>query len=94
MNGSACNGWRFWSLASEAKPKSSAAPAKAPKAEQTIKPMKGAEGRFFCSACQDAFASEESEPACPQGHTNAPAEEAPKAAKKTAANRKAAKAKP
>ena len=83
MGGSACNGWRFWSLEGEAKPKVSA-PAKAPKAEQTIKPMKGAEGRFFCSACQDAFASEESDPVCPQGHTNAPAEQAPKATKKTA----------
>jgi Restriction Enzyme Adenine Methylase Associated len=89
MNGSACNGWRFWTVEGEAKPKASSAPAKALKAEQTIKPMKGAEGRFFCSACQDAFASEESDPACPQGHSNAAAEEAPKAPKKTPAKRKA-----
>ena len=89
MGGSACNGWRFWSLEGEAKPKNSAAPAEAPKAEQTIKPMKGAEGRFFCSACQDAFASEESDPACPKGHSNAQAEEPPtevaKPAKKASA---------
>jgi hypothetical protein len=74
----------------EAKPTNRAGPVKAPKAEQTIKPMKGAEGRFFCSACQDAFASEEDSPTCPKGHSNAPAEaEAPKAAKKTPAKRKA-----
>ena len=76
MGGSACNGWRFWSLEGEAKPKTSAAPAKTPKAEQVIKPMKGAEGRFLCSACQDAFASDESNPTCPKGpsNRNAPAE--------------------
>jgi hypothetical protein len=84
MGGSAANGWRWWSVAGDAKPKAERSSAtKATKAEMVIRPMKGAEGRFFCSACQDAFASEESDPACPQGHTNAPAEaEAPKAAKK------------
>jgi hypothetical protein len=88
MGGSACNGWRFWTLASEAKAKaeSSASQApKTPKAEQTIKPMKGDPTRFWCSACMDSFPITEGETptACPQGHTNAPAEEAPKVAKKT-----------
>jgi Restriction Enzyme Adenine Methylase Associated/Protein of unknown function (DUF2924) len=92
MGGSACNGWRFWSLEGEAKPKSSAAPAKTVKAEQTIRPMKGDPTRFWCSACMDSFPVAEGEtPAgCPQGHTNASAEaEAPKAAKKAPAKGKA-----
>jgi hypothetical protein len=92
MGGNACNGWRFWSLEGEAKPKSSGAPAKAPKAEQTIKPMKGDPTRFWCSACMDSFpvAEGETPPACPQGHTNAPVETpAPKAAKKPPAKGKA-----
>ena len=93
MGGSACNGWRFWSLEGEAKPKTSSVPARAPKAEQTIKPMKGAEGRFWCSACQDAFASDEANPTCPKGHSNAPAEEAPQAAKKKAPAKRKATAK-
>jgi hypothetical protein len=91
MGGSACNGWRFWSLEGEAKPKSSAAPAKAPKAEQTIKPMKGDPTRFWCSACMDSFPVTEGETptACPQGHTNAPAEAPAPKAKKTPAKGKA-----
>jgi Restriction Enzyme Adenine Methylase Associated/Protein of unknown function (DUF2924) len=92
MGGSACNGWRFWSLEGEARPKSSAAPAKAPKAEQTIKPMKDDPTRFWCSGCMDSFPVAEGEtPAgCPQGHTNEATEApAPKAAKKTPAKRKA-----
>jgi hypothetical protein len=91
MNGSACNGWRFWSLEGEAKTKSSAT-AKAPKAEQTVKPMKDDPTRFWCSACMDSFpvAEGETPTACPQGHTNEAAEApAPKAAKKTSAKRKA-----
>ena len=69
MGGSACNGWRFWSLEGDLKPKPAKA-TKTPKAFLTIKPMKGAEGRFFCSACQDAFASDEENPTCPKGHSN------------------------
>ena len=90
MAGSACNGWRFWSLEGDPPQAKTPSAAKTTKAELVIKPMKGAEGRFFCSACQDAFASEEGNPACPKGHSNAPAEEAPKAAKKAPAKRKAA----
>ena len=98
MGGSACNGWRFWSLEGDVKPKAetSKASAKTAKADLTIKPMKGDPTRFWCSACMEAFPVTEGETptACPQGHTNAPTEEAPKAAKKAPARRKtAAKAK-
>jgi Restriction Enzyme Adenine Methylase Associated len=96
MGGSACNGWRFWSLEGDLPQAKVTAAAKPPKAEQTIKPMKGDPTRFWCSACMDSFPVTEGETpeACPQGHTNASVETpAPKAAKKTAkapAKRKAA----
>ena len=107
MGGSACNGWRFWSLEGVAKPKadtSSKASAKTPKADLTIKPMNGDPTKFWCSACMDSFRVNEGETptACPQGHTNAAVEVPPKPArkapakktiKKAPANRKAAKAK-
>jgi hypothetical protein len=97
MGGSACNGWRFWSLEGDLPQAKTPPAAKTTKAELVIKPMKGAEGRFFCSACQDAFASEEENPTCPKGHSNSPAEEAPKATTKTkkapAKRKTAAKAK-
>ncbi len=73
MGGSACNGWRFWSLAGieEAKP-----------TKQVKKSGKGKsnpgnglisrleDGRFFCSACQEPFEAPEGvEPqGCPKGH--------------------------
>ncbi len=71
MGGSACNGWRFWSLAisEEAKPK--------PKAKKKTKANSGnglikrmGDGRYFCSACQEAFdAPKGVEPqGCPKGH--------------------------
>ncbi len=71
MGGSACNGWRFWSLAGseEAKPK--------PKAKKKTKANTGngliermGDGRYFCSACQEAFdAPAGVEPqGCPKGH--------------------------
>jgi hypothetical protein len=74
MGGSACNGWRFWSLAGseEAKPK------KAPKrggkgkgnpGKNLIERME--DGRYFCNACMEAFdAPAGVEPqGCPKGHT-------------------------
>jgi hypothetical protein len=91
MGGSACNGWRFWTVEGDAKPKASSAPARAPKAEQTIKPMKGDPTRFWCSACMDSFlvAEGDTPTACPQGHTNeAAGAPAPKAAKKAPAKGK------
>jgi hypothetical protein len=90
MGGSACNGWRFWSLEGATKPKADTpkASAKTAKAELAIKPMKDDPTKFWCSACMDSFpvAEGETPAACPTGHTNAPAEEpkAPKAAKKVA----------
>jgi hypothetical protein len=97
MGGQSANGWRFWSIEGDAKPKSSAGPVKAPKAEHTIKPMKDDPTRFWCSGCMDSFPVTEGETsaACPQGHTNEAAEASgPKAAKKAPAKpRTTAKAK-
>jgi hypothetical protein len=87
MGGSACNGWRFWTPASEAKKQAtSKAEAKKTaaktKAGATFEPMPDQKGattgqvRYFCSACMDAFEA----PAgvtpvgCPRGHK--PGEEA------------------
>ncbi len=70
MAGSACNGWRFWSLAGEEQPKKARkAAAKKQTAFERLK-----DGRFFCSECQDAFEAPKGvEPiGCPKGH---PAEE-------------------
>jgi len=78
MGGSACNGWRFWSLptgqagvaGADAKPK------KEPrKAAKKADPGNGLitrleDGRWFCSACQEPFAAPAGvEPqGCPKGH--------------------------
>ena len=80
MGGSACNGWRFWTPASEAKKaaayKADVKKAAKKKVKPTFAPMDDQAGasegnvRFFCSGCQDAFEA----PAgvqpigCPQGH--------------------------
>ncbi len=73
MGGSACNGWRFWSLAGseEAKPKKAAKKSgkgKSNAGNGLIRRMD--DGRYFCSACQEAFdAPPEVEPqGCPKGH--------------------------
>ncbi len=71
MGGSACNGWRFWSVAGseEARPK--------PDTKKKTKDKSGNgliermdDGRYFCSACQEAFdAPKGVEPqGCPKGH--------------------------
>lgn len=89
MGGVACNGWRFWSIAGseQAKPKEPKAP-KAPKKTSEPKANGGngliqrmEDGRFFCSACQDAFSVPEGvEPqGCPKGHTQQQDEPAPTA---------------
>jgi hypothetical protein len=83
MGGSACNGWRFWTLASEAKKPAKMAPAKKAKADLTIKRLKdqkeAPEGqvRYWCSACMDGFTAPEGvEPlACANGHKNEAAAE-------------------
>ena len=80
MGGSACNGWRFWSVAGEAAMSPKKAPAKKRKNGLTIKAMDDrtdvSEGqvRFWCSACMDGFTAPVGvEPlACPKGHANEP----------------------
>ena len=73
MGGSACNGWRFWSVAGTEAAKPNAAKKAAKKAEAN--PGNGLitrleDGRYFCSACMDAFdAPKGVEPiGCPAGH--------------------------
>ena len=89
MGGSACNGWRFWSLEGDLKPKPGTPnAAKTAKADLTLKPMKDDPTKFWCSACMDSFPVTEGETptACPQGHTNAPTDPAPKTPKKATKN--------
>lgn len=71
MGGNACNGWRFWSVAGT----EAAEPKKARKKAQTGANPNGLlsrldDGRWFCSACQEAFdAPADVEPeGCPKGH--------------------------
>ncbi len=70
MGGSACNGWRFWSIAGseEAKPKKATKKKNGNPANGLISRLE--DGRFFCSACQEPFEAPEGvEPqGCPQGH--------------------------
>ncbi len=71
MAGSACNGWRFWSLAGslpvrEEQPKKARkAAAKKQTAFERLE-----DGRYFCSACMEPFTAPNGvEPiGCPQGH--------------------------
>ena len=80
MAGTACNGWRFWSLeGQEPAPKEPKEPkAKAKSKFRTIKKMPNQKGleegqvRYWCSACQKSFVVEDGqEPqACPEGHAN------------------------
>ncbi len=84
MNGSAANGWRFWSLASEvsAKPVKPAEGRKGkPKGNSMLQVLPDqtgvAEGqiRYFCSGCADAFdlPADQTPTTCPDGHTDRPA---------------------
>ena len=70
MGGSACNGWRFWSLAGseEAKPKKAA--MKAAKASGNPGFKRLDDGRYFCDSCMEAFdAPKDVTPVgCPKGH--------------------------
>lgn len=96
MGGSACNGWRFWSLEGDLKPKAETPKlAKTPKADPTIKPMKGDSTKFWCSACMDSFpvTEDEAPTACPVGHANEPAGQTPKSASKPTKPTKTASAK-
>jgi hypothetical protein len=84
MGGTACNGWRFWSLEGLEAPKAEKPAKREPKAKQPKaatkrerKPRAKAfqlfermeDGRFWCNGCMAPFESEEDNPeACPQGH--------------------------
>ena len=74
MGGSACNGWRFWSVAGAeaAKPKAAKEAGKKSKAD----PGNGLithleDGRWFCNACMEPFEAPAGvEPqGCPKGHS-------------------------
>ena len=79
MGGSACNGWRFWSLeGQEPKPK-----AKAKKADTAdFRRIPG--GRAWCNGCATAFKVEAgtTPTVCPKGHT--PGEDATEAEQEAA----------
>jgi hypothetical protein len=87
MGGSACNGWRFWTVEGEAR----AAAAQEPKGDATREKSRGrkfiyrvanqtgvAEGetKFFCTACMKSFVAQSgtAPEACPEGHRVADAE--------------------
>jgi Restriction Enzyme Adenine Methylase Associated/Protein of unknown function (DUF2924) len=70
MGGSACNGWRFWSLAGV----NGETPAKKPRTARAKKASgfkQLDDGRFWCSGCQDAFEAPKGVTpiGCPQGHS-------------------------
>ncbi len=71
MGGSACNGWRFWSLAGseEAKPKGAAKKAKANPGPTRFKRLD--DGRYFCDSCMEAFdvPKDVTPVGCPKGHS-------------------------
>jgi len=70
MDGKACNGWRFWSVAGseEAKPKQRGRSGKKANPGANLTPLE--DGRWFCSTCQEAFPVQTGfEPEeCPKGH--------------------------
>jgi len=70
MDGVACNGWRFWSVAGseEAKPKQRGQRGKKANPGANLTPLE--DGRWFCSTCQEAFPVQpDFEPEeCPKGH--------------------------
>ena len=83
MNGIACNGWRFWSVAGEephrepAEPRRTAAPSGNGKEHKLISRVPNQKGvpegqtRYFCSACMKSFVAEGggTPEGCPEGHS-------------------------
>lgn len=83
MGGTACNGWRFWTVEGQEPPaKSTKAPqaktAKAPKKAKKVTAFERIENgapdgqaTFYCTACADAFTAPATiEPiGCPKGHS-------------------------
>jgi hypothetical protein len=78
MGGSACNGWRFWTLASEAAKKTPRPAQKKAKADRVFEAMDDQTGapegqvRYFCTACMKGFSAPQGVVplACPDGHKN------------------------
>ena len=84
MNGTACNGWRFWSLEGDLPEKKEAASKEAKgKVVKLIKRVPNQKGvdegstKWFCGACMKSFVTDTTdEPdACPQGHPKLAEEE-------------------
>jgi hypothetical protein len=85
MNGTSCNGWRFWSRAGEVatEMREVGAPAHATRAKPTLKTVRqiskipnqkgvpDGQTKWFCSACQKSFLVDRKDApgACPEGHT-------------------------
>lgn len=74
LTGSACNGWRFWSLEADAPaapaPKAKSKSGKLIRRTPNQQALKEGQVRWFCNACMASFVLDgEDEPdACPQGH--------------------------
>ena len=74
MDGKACNGWRFWSLAEDqAKkaPKKSRKKAKGFEELPRVDDQPEDEARYWCEPCADGFAlptADGSPNECPKGH--------------------------
>ena len=71
MRGTACNGWRFWGLANGETVKSGKRERKGRKKNAPGAAFERMEdGRYFCSACMEAFdvADDQAPKECPQGH--------------------------
>ncbi len=70
MGGSACNGWRFWSVAGseDAKPKKAAKKVTTANGNPGFKRLD--DGRYFCDSCMEPFtAPKDVTPVgCPKGH--------------------------
>lgn len=69
MGGIACNGWRFWSIEGQ-EPRKDGLTKEELKSNGLLERME--DGRWFCSACMDAFETEgdlDEPQTCPNGHT-------------------------
>ena len=71
MGGSACNGWRFWSVAGSEKAKPKKAAKKAAKANGNPGFRRLDDGRYFCDSCMEAFdvPKDVTPVGCPKGHS-------------------------
>lgn len=69
MDGKACNGWRFWSLGDGERSKPKKTAKKAGRAGDGLLSRLD-DGRWFCSACMEAFdvPRDVESQGCPKGH--------------------------